>query len=120
MAGPAAARPGIRHRGNGGLRVLSLHRAWIRGIPLSVTLAAMRDPSANAATFPVRSGVFGVDRLAKRPMALAAAHEIGGCHLSHWTDGRHTVIKIGFDSAPDDKHARLACANAGTRAHLQL
>ena len=60
-------------------------------------------------TFPVRSGIFGVGRLATRLTALAASHEIGEWHIGHWTDWRHTEIRINFDTAADAALAKSNC-----------
>jgi hypothetical protein len=52
-------------------------------------------------TFPVRSGIFGVGRLATRLTALTASGQIGEWHIGHWVDWRHTAIRITFDTAAD-------------------
>lgn len=70
-------------------------------------------------TFPVRSGIFGVDRLAKRLQALQAEDQIGDWHIGHWIDWRHTAIRINFDSIADASLAKLACYNAGSPSDLQ-
>jgi hypothetical protein len=65
-------------------------------------------------TFPVRSGIFGVGRLATRLSALAARHEIGEWHVGHWVDWRHTGIRISFDTAVDAALAKSTCYEAAT------
>ena len=59
-------------------------------------------------TFPVRHGVFGVDRLAARLNALA----IAGWHPGRWVDWHHTAIEIGFESAADAVLAKSICHDA--------
>ncbi len=63
-------------------------------------------------TFPVRSGIFGVGRLASRLTALAASHQIGEWHIGHWVDWRHTGIRINFDTAADAALAKSTCYEA--------
>ena len=70
-------------------------------------------------TFPVRSGIFGVDRLAKRLKALQVEAQIGNWHISHWIDWRHTAIQISFDTVADASRAKLVCQDAGTPSDLQ-
>lgn len=65
-------------------------------------------------TFPVRSGIFGVGRLATRLTALAASHEIGEWHIGHWVDWRHTEIRINFDTAADATLAKSTCYKVAT------
>jgi hypothetical protein len=65
-------------------------------------------------TFPVRSGIFGVGRLATRLTALAANREIGEWHIGHWVDWRHTAIRINFDTAGDAALAKSTCYEAAT------
>jgi hypothetical protein len=67
----------------------------------------------------VRSGIFGVDRLAKRLKALAAAKQIGDWHIGHWVDWRHTAIRIRFGTVADASRAELACRDAGNPPDLQ-
>jgi hypothetical protein len=62
--------------------------------------------------FPVRSGIFGVGRLATRLTALAASREIGEWHIGHWVDWRHTGIQINFDTAADAAFAKSTCYEA--------
>ena len=56
-------------------------------------------------TFPVRHGVFGVDRLAARLNALAIAE----WHPGRWVDWHHAAIEIDFGSAADAALAKSAC-----------
>ena len=65
-------------------------------------------------TFPVRSGIFGVGRLATRLTALAANREIGEWHIGHWVDWTHRGIRINFDTAADATLARSTCYEAAT------
>lgn len=70
-------------------------------------------------TFPVRSGIFGVDRLAKHLKALQLEDRIGNWHIGEWVDWRHAAIQISFDTAADARCAKLACHDAGTPSDLQ-
>jgi hypothetical protein len=70
-------------------------------------------------TFPVRSGIFGVDRLAKRLKAFAADNQIGDWHIGPWVDWRHTAIRISFSTVADASRAKLACFDAGSPPDLQ-
>jgi hypothetical protein len=70
-------------------------------------------------TFPVRSGILGVDRLAKRLKALAATDPIGDWHIGHWVDWRHTAIRIRFGTVADAGRAKLTCFDAGNPPDLQ-
>jgi hypothetical protein len=79
----------------------------------------MMSPSDCLVTFPVRSGIFGVDRLAKRLKALQSEDRIGDWHISYWVDWRHTAIQISFDTVADANRAKLACHDAGTPSDLQ-
>ena len=65
-------------------------------------------------TFPVRSGIFGVGRLATRLTALATNREIGEWHIGHWVDWTHTGIRITFDTATDAAFARSRCYEVAT------
>ena len=65
-------------------------------------------------TFPVKGGIFGVGRLATRLTALAASHQIGGWHIGHWVDWRHTAIGITFDTVTDAALAKSTCYEAAT------
>jgi hypothetical protein len=65
-------------------------------------------------TFPVRSGIFGVGRLATRLTALAASHEIGEWHIGHWVDWTHTGIRINFHTATDAALAKSTCYEAAS------
>ena len=65
-------------------------------------------------TFPVRSGIFGVGRLATRLTTLAARREIGEWHIGQWVDWRHTAIQINFDTAADAALAKSTCYEAAT------
>jgi len=65
-------------------------------------------------TFPVRSGIFGVGRLATRLTALVANREIGEWHIGHWVDRRHTAIRINFDTAADAVLAKSTCYEVAT------
>jgi hypothetical protein len=74
------------------------------------------DPIECVVTFPVRSGIFGVGRLATRLTALTASNQIGEWHIGHWVDWRHTAIRITFDTAADAAIAKSAYdATATTR-----
>ena len=79
----------------------------------------MTNPTECVVTFPVRSGIFGVDRLAKGLRALQAAKKIGEWHVGQWVDWRHTAIAIRFDSPADASCAQLACRDAGSPSDLQ-
>lgn len=79
----------------------------------------MTSQSKCLVTFPVRSGIFGVDRLAKRLNALAASDQIGDWHIGHWVDWRHTAILICFSTVADAGRAELACFDAGNPPDLQ-
>jgi hypothetical protein len=70
-------------------------------------------------TFPVRSGIFGVARLAERLKALAADDQIGDWHIGHWVDWKHTAIRISFSTDADASRAKLACFDAGSPPDLQ-
>lgn len=63
-----------------------------------------------AMTFAVRGGIFGVGNLATRLNALVAGGQIGEWHIGHWTDWRHTAIRINFATAADAALAKAACA----------
>jgi hypothetical protein len=65
-------------------------------------------------TFPVKGGIFGVGRLATRLTALAASRQIGGWHIGHWVDGKHTAIRISFDTVADAALAKSTCYEAAT------
>ena len=65
-------------------------------------------------TFPVRSGIFGVGRLATRLTALAANREIGEWHIGHWVDWRHTEIRVNFDTAAHAAVAKSTCYEVAT------
>ncbi len=80
----------------------------------------MMSSSEYLVTFPVRSGILGVDRLAKRLKALQAEDRIGDWHIGQWIDWRHTAIRIRFASRADATLAEGACHDAGTPLDLQL
>ena len=63
-------------------------------------------------TFPVVGGIFGVGRLATRLKALADTGQIGPWHIGHWTDFKHTAIRIRFGSVADGERARETCTGA--------
>ena len=65
-------------------------------------------------TFPVRSGIFCVGRLATRLTALVANREIGEWHIGHWVDWKHTGIRITFDTATDAALAKSNCYEVAT------
>jgi hypothetical protein len=79
----------------------------------------MTSSSECVVTFPVRSGIFGVDRLAKRLKALATDDQIGDWHIGHWVDWRHTAIQVNFSTVADAGRAKLACFDAGNPPDLQ-
>ena len=64
--------------------------------------------SPNIATFPVMGGIFGVGRLATQLKALEGDNQIGSCHVGHWIDNTHTVIRIQFDNDEDARVATLS------------
>jgi hypothetical protein len=51
--------------------------------------------------FPVKSGIFGVGRLATRLTALTTSRQIGEWHIGRWLDWRHTAIRINFATPAD-------------------
>lgn len=51
--------------------------------------------------FPVKSGIFGVGRLATRLTALTASRQIGEWHIGRWLDSKHTAIRINFATPAD-------------------
>jgi hypothetical protein len=51
--------------------------------------------------FPVKSGIFGVGRLATRLTALTASRQIGEWHIGRWLDWKHTAIRISFATPAD-------------------
>lgn len=51
--------------------------------------------------FPVKSGIFGVGRLATLLTALTANREIGEWHIGRWLDWKHTAIRINFATPAD-------------------
>jgi hypothetical protein len=51
--------------------------------------------------FPVKSGIFGVGRLATRLTALTASQQIGAWHIGRWSDWKHTAIRISFATPAD-------------------
>lgn len=51
--------------------------------------------------FPVKSGIFGVGRLATRLTALTASRQIGAWHIGRWLDWKHTAIRISFATPAD-------------------
>ena len=69
----------------------------------------MKSPSECLVTFPVRNGIYGVDRVAKRLIALAADGQIGDWHIDQWIDWKHTAIRISFSTVDDASRAKLAC-----------
>ncbi len=79
----------------------------------------MTSQSECLVTFSVRSGIFGVDRLAKRLKALVATEQIGDWHIDHWVDWRHTAIRIRFGTVADASRAEVACFDAGNPPDLQ-
>ncbi len=79
----------------------------------------MTDSTSCVVIFPVRSGILGADRLARRLKALQADGQIGNWHVGHWIDWRHTEIRISFETGADASRARLACHGAGTPPDLQ-
>lgn len=78
-------------------------------------------PSADTCEviFPIRSGIFGADRLAKGLKALQADRQIGAWHIGHWIDWRHTAIRVSFATDADASRAKLACHDAGAPSDLQ-
>ena len=74
----------------------------------------MSSDSERLVTFPVKGGIFGVGRLATRLTVLAADHQIGGWHIGHWVDGKHTAIRITFDTVADAVLAKSTCYEAAT------
>jgi hypothetical protein len=58
-------------------------------------------------TFPV-DGIFGMGRLASRLKALSDTNQIGLWHVGHWTDFKHTAIRIRFTSTADREIASAA------------
>ena len=71
--------------------------------------------SANlcSVTFPVRNGIYGVDVLAKRLIALAEDEQIGEWHIDRWIDWTHTAIRIRFDTVADAGRAEFSCSDLG-------
>ena len=71
--------------------------------------------SANlcSVTFPVRNGIYGVDVLAKRLIALAEDKQIGEWHIDRWIDWTHTAIRIRFDTVADAGRAEFSCSDLG-------
>jgi hypothetical protein len=65
-------------------------------------------------TVPVVGGIFGVGRLATRLKALADTQEIGPWHFGHWTDFKHTAIRIRFECVADRERARETCTGAAS------
>jgi hypothetical protein len=57
----------------------------------------------------VRNGIYGVDRVARQLVALAADGEIGDWHVDQWIDWRHTAIRISFNTVDDASRAKLTC-----------
>ena len=51
--------------------------------------------------FPVKSGIFGVGRLATRLTTLTASRQIGEWHIGRWLDWKHTAIRITFATPAD-------------------
>jgi hypothetical protein len=62
--------------------------------------------------FAVSGGIFGVGSLATRLNELVISGQIGEWHIGHWTDWRHTAIRINFATAADAALAEAACAEA--------
>ena len=64
-------------------------------------------------TFPVRNGIYGVDILAKRLIALAEDKQIGEWHIDRWIDWKHSAIRINFDTVADAGRAEISCSDLG-------
>jgi hypothetical protein len=76
----------------------------------------MKDLQDSEITFPV-GGIFGVGRLATILKGLSDSGRIGPWHVGHWTDFRHTAIRIRFDTGADAERARsLVESRHGTHA----
>jgi hypothetical protein len=60
----------------------------------------MPNPDECVITFPVR-GIFGVARLATKLNELLHSGQIGAWHVGHWTDFKHTAIRIKFLTVTD-------------------
>jgi hypothetical protein len=78
-------------------------------------LSTQHEAGACRVTFPVRNGIYGVDRVAKQLVALAADGQIGEWHIDQWIDWRHTAIRICFSTVNDANRAKLICFD-GSRA----
>ena len=63
-------------------------------------------------TFPIEGGIFGVGRLATKLKALADTEQIGPWHIGHWTDFKHTAIRMRFASIADGERAKETCTGA--------
>jgi hypothetical protein len=73
--------------------------------PMSIQIERRR-------TFAVSGGIFGVGSLATRLNALVTSGQIGEWHIGHWTDWRHTAIRINCTTAADAALAEATCAEA--------
>jgi hypothetical protein len=64
--------------------------------------------------FPVKSGIFGVGRLATHLKALTASRQIGEWHIGRWLDWKHTAIRISFATPEDAALAKSVSLETAT------
>ena len=74
----------------------------------------MSNQNACEVLFPVKSGIFGVGRLATRLTALTASHQIGEWHIGRWLDWKHTAIRIIFETPADAAFAKSVSSETET------
>jgi hypothetical protein len=75
----------------------------------------MSNQNACEVLFPVKSGIFGVGRLATRLKALTASRQIGEWHIGQWLDWKHTAIRISFATPADAALAKSASLETVTK-----
>ena len=79
----------------------------------------MTSSSSYSVTFPVRNGIYGVDLLAKRLIALAEDKQIGEWHIDRWIDWKHSAIQIRFDTVADAGRAEFAWSDLRNSPNVQ-